>query len=137
MDRLKFTEILLNAYTTGGTFYAATKLTLAAERSVGDGVMTVTAAGIANSPVSCYDPVAKRTAVGVTNHGYTVWGLAAPMGSTCGKETGGVDLDLGLSVPTQNATNTPGWDDYNNGCGCANTFTPGDIGMRRGYFGLR
>src|SRR5207248_2462475 len=76
MNQITFHYILLNAYETPGTFYAATRLHLSSGRTVNTGAMTVTPSAINNSPVTCdpaFDDLTARTKVGVSVDGYTVW----------------------------------------------------------------
>ena len=64
--------------------------------------------------------------------------LCTSAAECCGADTGGILYDIGLDVITTGAAHdVPGFDDHNNGCGCGNLFVPIDIGMKRGYFGIR
>jgi hypothetical protein len=133
-----FQEILVGAYTTPGTLVAATKLTLAAKAKAGTGAFTVTPNALLGAPVSCADTettFTARTKVGVDPNGFTVWGEPD---STC-TSSAGVAANLGLNVPQQDGYHfDPGFDTNDDlSCGCLGSYTPSDLGTRRGFFALR
>jgi hypothetical protein len=132
-DGVSFTEMLLLAYSTAGTPYAATRLGVASSQTIGSGNKTVSVSSISGitALTTSGSAYTSRTVL-TTLDGYTLWGEPYP---SC---VNNVNYNIGLDAPTTSSSHDYyGWDDNNNGCGSSNLFVPSDLGSRRGYMAVR